>query len=684
MEHPERLGHGEHAHTTDASADRTEPQPEPDVEGKTPETGEFPLRLATNPRSSVVQPRRKQAYLARRWLAMGLATLALLALAIGVMARLPLPVSAAHLANARYGSNYQQMVNAVKAAQWPQQKSNWCGVASITAIIRYEGIGVTQGSMSSFLDSSAAVSTWGTPSNAPGYYGPGFAADISRDFGTDPRSLAEGLASQTGHPYHQFIDEISAYDATLHLAVDIARSQQPITVFVDHALHSIVISGEEATANPITDPASVTSFEVWDPGYPNNGIQNAQEVNVSLHDWLTESIYWGEPYSANTIGSITFDPNPAVGPYTNDPSQDEYFSLWVGHYVYIRPDATTDPSASVGPDWAFDQYDALIGGEHGEAPSGYHGQYAFAPVGTVTTGITSIDGPAFWTSAAYLPPRPSAPYAALAWTDATRSHTIHVMLSLDGLHYNSEKTLSESSLIRPAIVVAWVNGTTVVTIAWTGGNSAHNLNVLYDVYGALGSPHKLILPQSSLNPPSLTIFQGKYFIGWTAADNHHTLHVMSLGANATTPGADIALTSDPGAGNGPTLQLDNPDHMLLLVWQQSGSQYVTILKSSNGTTWQGSANPPGQRSFQTPHTIVINGAPANMPGYYLTWTSSSDNHTVYAMNSFGLNGWPGPAEQLTGYALGGPEIGYVGHHYQVIIAWTDARTSQITFSVYQV
>src|SRR5579875_1642824 len=185
MEHPERLGHGEHAHTTDASADRTEPQPEPDVEGKTPETGEFPLRLATNPRSSVVQPRRKQAYLARRWLAMGLATLALLALAIGVMARLPLPVSAAHLANARYGSNYQQMVNAVKAAQWPQQKSNWCGVASITAIIRYEGIGVTQGSMSSFLDSSAAVSTWGTPSNAPGYYGPGFAADISRDFGTE-------------------------------------------------------------------------------------------------------------------------------------------------------------------------------------------------------------------------------------------------------------------------------------------------------------------------------------------------------------------------------------------------------------------------------------------------------------------------------------------------------------------
>src|SRR5579875_3453314 len=94
MEHPERLGHGEHAHTTDASADRTEPQPEPDVEGKTPETGEFPLRLATNPRSSVVQPRRKQAYLARRWLAMGLATLALLALAIGVMARLALPVSA--------------------------------------------------------------------------------------------------------------------------------------------------------------------------------------------------------------------------------------------------------------------------------------------------------------------------------------------------------------------------------------------------------------------------------------------------------------------------------------------------------------------------------------------------------------------------------------------------------------
>ncbi|HLY31042.1 MAG TPA: hypothetical protein VKQ36_08430, partial [Ktedonobacterales bacterium] len=526
----------------------------------------------------------------RSWLAMALATLALAALAVALAARLPLPANAAHLSTTRYGANYQQMENAAKAAQWPQQKSNWCGLASITAIIRYRGGAVTQTNVHDFLDSSAAVSAWGTPSTAPGYYGPGFKADISRDFGTDPRSLAEGLAGELHRPYHQLIDEYSNYDATLHLAIDEAWSQQPITVFVDHGLHSVVISGEEATANPLTDPASVTSFEVWDPGYGASGdnIQNAREVNVSLHDWLTQSIYWGEAYSANTIGSITFDPNPAVGPYTYDPSHDEYFSLWVNHYVYIRPDVSTDPSAAVSADWAFDQYHALIVGDHGEEPAGYSGRYAFAPVGAINSGVKSIDGPAFWTEAAYRAPRSTAPAAALAWADTSSVHTLNVMLSLDGLHYTSKKTLSETSLVRPALVVTWVNGTTVVTIAWIGTNSAHNLNVLYDVYGALGSPHKLILPESSFTPPSITFFQGKYFISWTAADVHHTLHVRSLGSNATTPGTDVALSSEPGAGAGPTLQSDNTDHQLLLVWQQSSTQALTILKSSDGVTWHSS------------------------------------------------------------------------------------------------
>lgn len=106
---------------------------------------------------------------------------------------------------------------------------------------------------------------------------------------------------------------------------------------------------------------------------PGGNIQSAQVVQVSLSTWLSSAVYWGSSYQANYQGGVAQDPDPSVGPYTYDPSQNMNGHLWIGHYVSLRPDRPGDASVGVSPDWAFAQSGALITGQHGEVPAGYIG-----------------------------------------------------------------------------------------------------------------------------------------------------------------------------------------------------------------------------------------------------------------------------------------------------------------------
>lgn len=263
-----------------------------------------------------------------------------------------------------YGAGMARMQAAVNAAGWPQQVYNWCGVSTLAAIADYRGASVSQVGAAGYLNSSAATSVWGTPSFI--YPGPGFTADIARDAGTDPRSLAAGLAGLTGGRYHALVDHWGAWDATIRLAADLEYSGQPITVFVDHGQHSVVVSQVYANGDPVRDPGSIFALEVWDPGYGSAfdaQIQNSQAAVVGIGAWLSWGVYWGEPYEENS----GWDPDPAVGPYTYNPSQGEYQHLWIGNWVYIQPGGP----AGVSADWSVDQQDLVIPGQHGELPPGY-------------------------------------------------------------------------------------------------------------------------------------------------------------------------------------------------------------------------------------------------------------------------------------------------------------------------
>jgi hypothetical protein len=253
------------------------------------------------------------------------------------------------------GVSVAQMQAAVNAAGWPQHQRNWCGVASIAAVVSFRtGGSVSQESVAGFLNSPNAVSVWGTPQ--PAYGGAGFQANISKDTGTDPRAIARGQSWTDGRPYHNIVDYLSAWDATYQLAVDLRDSGQPITVIVDGGQHSVVVSQIIADGDPVANPSSITAIDVWDPGFDvfNAGIQAAQYERVPIWAWYNDYVYWGSVYDDY------LDPDPSVGVYAGK-------QLWTGHRVYIRPWGL----GYVSTDWAMDQWGQPIPGLHGEYPPGY-------------------------------------------------------------------------------------------------------------------------------------------------------------------------------------------------------------------------------------------------------------------------------------------------------------------------
>ena len=283
-----------------------------------------------------------------------------------------------------YGAN-EAYVSA-GTVDWPQANSNWCAIASIELVANYTY--QMQGGQSSFpfhaggqqrivndMNSSAAVSQWGTPSYNG--VGPGFAADIARDFGTDPRSIAWGIwyeslagqlarlyqpgslsrrVAQLGYTYHNVIYHQSASLAVAGMARTLTRFGQPVIVTTAHGLHTVVVSGVWASSNPDTGfPADVNAVNVWDPGVgaPGGGYQSSRLVTWSNHTFNSNTNAWGSVYSANHQSYGDLDPDPAVGPYVPN---SQYPTHWIGYRVDIEPDTLV----GVSVDYAVDENGSVM------------------------------------------------------------------------------------------------------------------------------------------------------------------------------------------------------------------------------------------------------------------------------------------------------------------------------------
>jgi hypothetical protein len=108
----------------------------------------------------------------------------------------------------------------------------------------------------------------------------------------------------------------------------------------------------------------------------------------------------------------------------------------------------------------------------------------------------------------------------VAWAGTDGNRLINIASSADGRTFTNKVILAESSLAAPALISAEQLGPTRLTLAWTGTDSQHHLNLLSSDHGLSASSftNKVILPDTSVDGPSLSAgeFGLDPFLAWTA------------------------------------------------------------------------------------------------------------------------------------------------------------------------
>ncbi len=273
-----------------------------------------------------------------------------------------------------YGS-YTPWMNTA-TSDWFEQQSNWCGVANIRAIQRYDwiywgnngGNSTTPGwdnSQSAIFNrlSTSGQSPWGRGSG-----GANLVSNISGDFGTDPHSIAYGAWYETpvstgSQPYyfHNWIYKTSALTATEDISTDFGANtvshNDPISATIDGGFHSFIISGFYASSDPSQGGAALNSIVTWDPWLNSSNqardghyyYNTTQEEVWSISNWTTLTKFWGQGYNTNN-GS---DPEPNTPNHYYVPPFPNYPHHWDTYFVTIEQDRI--PNNTYSYDYAIDE-----------------------------------------------------------------------------------------------------------------------------------------------------------------------------------------------------------------------------------------------------------------------------------------------------------------------------------------
>jgi hypothetical protein len=254
---------------------------------------------------------------------------------------------------------------------WPQLTTNYCFVAVVQAVTNYEywaqGAAIpfphqaNQGPSNDDPNSETATNPWQILYDMDNYLRPTFGtitptgtgssrrpftlANISRDFGGDPRAHAVTATYEAPpqHYYHQRIYHNGVAGATYGLASGVATTfwdgTSPEIAIVDHGDHSVVIAGVWATADPSSvGNATIDSFAVYNPWDNANFppfLNGAYYARVSYAEWTTLPIWWGQTYNSNSGA----DPDPIIGIYQAGPGTSHPTAHhWIGNYVSIQRD----------------------------------------------------------------------------------------------------------------------------------------------------------------------------------------------------------------------------------------------------------------------------------------------------------------------------------------------------------
>jgi len=270
---------------------------------------------------------------------------------------------------------------ATATSDWFEKQNNWCGVASIRAIQRYDWIyyGKNGGSSQTpgWDNSQSAIfnrlSTSGQSPWGRGSGGDSLVSNISGDFGTDPHSIAYGawyetLPGSTNQTYsfHNWIYRTNALTATYDLATDFGvhtdSHNDPISATINGGYHSFVISGFYSSSDPSLGGEVLGSIVTWDPWLNSfNAARDGhhyyntyQEQVWSISNWTSLSQFWGQPYNTTAHGGS--DPEPNTPNHYYVPPFPLFGGLthhWNTYFVTIEQDYIANDVLSY--DYALDQ-----------------------------------------------------------------------------------------------------------------------------------------------------------------------------------------------------------------------------------------------------------------------------------------------------------------------------------------
>jgi hypothetical protein len=287
----------------------------------------------------------------------------------------------------------------------------------------------------------------------------------------------------------------------------------------------------------------------------------------------------------------------------------------------------------------------------------------------VTLPETSIAGPGFGGVNAGLVHQTS-----IAWTGTDAAHHLNVSSGTDGLTFPNKTTLSESSPNGPALAVGPEDTPPSFAVAWRGTDAHHLLNVQTGPDGT-----KLTLRETSIATPALVFAAPQnggglgLLLAWTGTDANHSLNVLPLtvvgvgGPTSLVPGTKTVL-GQFSSNAGPSLAaVTNSDvHAVVLGWSTAATQQLNLAESTDAVHFSSALGSGLPETSATAPQLVQSSATNTC----IAWTGTDAAHHLNVQCTTQFPQFPDPADTktvLAERALGAP--GFAGTS-PADIAWT--------------
>ncbi|HEX8982557.1 MAG TPA: hypothetical protein VF792_07305 [Ktedonobacterales bacterium] len=295
------------------------------------------------------------------------------------------------------------------------------------------------------------------------------------------------------------------------------------------------------------------------------------------------------------------------------------------------------------------------------APSAAH------EIAKVTLPETSIDGPAF-TNGEFTFEGQTTTRSVLAWTGTDAAHHLNVMTGTDGLHYSHKIIVGQLSAHRPAVAQMSPAAGNAVILAWTGTNTSHSLNVLFDVYGE--SKKMTYWDENSNFAPALLFSGSTLYLAWTGTDANQSLNVAKIDITSLKMVSKTTLWNFTTI-SAPTLGAANTQ--VVLGWATK-TQHLNQATSTDGVHFT-SALGSGlvQTSVLAPSFILHHREGG--PEFWIAWAGTDPHHTISLQWTTHFPQWPDLAGTRTftpEWAFGAPVVDF---NQGVLLVWTGTDTN---------